>query len=62
MTLTVNGQTATPGWGQFRARFYFEIELDHRDQLPVIADDLTDRYGMAEAVWYEVVGPSEEGT
>lgn len=38
-----------------RARFYVEIDLDHRDQLPPIADDLSDRYGIAEAVWYEII-------
>jgi hypothetical protein len=38
-----------------RARFHFEIDLEHRDQLAPIADDLTIRYGGAEVVWYEIV-------
>lgn len=42
-----------------RARFYVEIELDHRDQLAPIADDLSDRYGEPVAVWYEII---EEGS
>ena len=40
-----------------RARFILEIDLDHRDQLEPIRDDLHDRYGVSEACWYEIVEP-----
>ena len=43
------------------ALFHLNIDLDHRDQLEPIADDLRDRYGVSNIVWYEIIdGPPEE--
>lgn len=38
-----------------RVIFHVELELDHKDQIAPICDDLSVRYGVAEAVWADYV-------